>query len=54
MAAVYRKKYPIPMPAGAEIITRRGQKLARWKSGKGPVRTAEVLDTQRVRFISDC
>ena len=54
MAAVYRKKYPIPIPDSAEIITRRGQKLARWKSGKGQVRMAEVLDKNRVRFVSDC
>jgi hypothetical protein len=40
MAAVYRKKYPIPMPEDAEIITRRGRKLARWTSGKNQVRTA--------------
>jgi len=54
MAAIYKKKYPIPMPEGAEIITRRGQKLARWESGKGQFRTAEVLDEQHVRFVSDC
>ena len=54
MATIYKKKYPIPMPEGAEIITRRGQKLARWESGKGQVRTAEVLDDHRVQFVSDC
>jgi len=54
MATIYRKKYPIPMPPGAEIITRRGQKLARWQSGKGQVRTAEVLDDGHVQFVSDC
>lgn len=54
MATIYRKKYPIPMPPGAEIVTRRGQKLARWQSGKGQVRTAEVLDDKHVQFVSDC
>ena len=53
MAAVYKKKYPIPMPEGAEIITRRGIKLARWTNGKGQERTAEVLEDGRVQFISD-
>jgi len=54
MATVYRKRYPIPLPEGAEIITRRGKKLARWVSGKGQVRTAEVLSDGRVQFVSDC
>ena len=54
MAAVYKKKYPIPMPNGAEIITRRGRALARWTNGKGQERTAEVLDDGRVQFVSDC
>ena len=54
MATVYKKKYPIPMPDGAEVITRRGKRLARWQSGKGQVRTAEVLADGRVQFVSDC
>jgi len=54
MAAVYKKKYPIPMPDGAEIITRRGKKVARWTNGKGQERTAEVLGKDRVQFVSDC
>jgi len=54
MATVYRKKYPIPMPEEAEIIVRRGKKVARWQNGKQQVRTAEVLDDGRVQFVSDC
>jgi len=54
MAAVYKKKYPIPMPDGAETITRRGKTMARWTNGKGQERTAEVLDDGRVQFVSDC
>jgi len=54
MAAVYKKKYPIPMPDGAEIITRRGKTMARWTNGKGQERTAELLDDGRVQFVSDC
>ncbi len=54
MATVYKKKYPIPMPEEAEIITRRGRRLARWESGKGQVRTAPVLADDRVQFVSDC
>ena len=29
MATIYHKVYPVPMPDGAEVITRRGQRLAR-------------------------
>jgi len=54
MATVYRKKYPIAMPEDAEIIVRRGRRVARWRNGKQQVRTAEVLDDGRVQFVSDC
>jgi len=54
VTAVYKKKYPIPMPQDAEIIIRCGRKLARWQSGKNQLRRAEVLDDGRVRFVSDC
>ena len=54
MATIYKKKYPIPMPAGAEIVTRRGTKFARWQNGKKQVRTAEVLKDGRVMFVADC
>ncbi|MGC9455768.1 MAG: tyrosine-type recombinase/integrase, partial [Phycisphaerae bacterium] len=53
MAAVFKKKYPIPMPDGAEIFERRGKTFARWTNGKGQERTAEVLDDGRVQFVSD-
>lgn len=42
MATIYRKTYPIPMPPGAEIVTRRGQRLARWTDGNGNEKTAPV------------
>ena len=54
MATIYKKKYPIPMPEGAEIIRRQDKRLARWTSGKGQVRTAEVLPDGRIQFVSDC
>ena len=54
MAAVYRKRYPIAMPEGAEVVTRRGRTVARWTNGKGQKRTAEVLADGRVQFVSDC
>jgi len=42
MATVYRKTYTKPLPADAEIITRRGERLARWKDAKGKTRTAPL------------
>jgi len=54
MATIYRKKYPVPLPDRAEIITRRGKPVARWTSGKGQIRTAPLLDDGRIMFVSDC
>lgn len=54
MASIYKKKYPIPMPEGAEIIIRNGRKLARWTNAKHQIRTAEVLEDGRIQFVSDC
>ena len=54
MATIYRKMYPIPMPQNAEIIIRRGERLARWTSGKGQIRIAPVVDDKHVQFVSDC
>ncbi|MEX0652558.1 MAG: tyrosine-type recombinase/integrase [Phycisphaeraceae bacterium] len=54
MASIYKKKYPIPLPEGAEIIVRNGRKMARWTNAKNQARTAEVLDDGRIQFVSDC
>ena len=42
MGAVYRKTSTRDLPAGAEIVTRQGQQVARWKDAKGKARTAKV------------
>ena len=42
MGTVYRKTFTKPLPAGAEIIVRKGQRLAEWKDAKGKTRTAPV------------
>jgi len=34
MGTIYRKSYTKPLPAEAEIFTRRGEKYARWKDGR--------------------
>ena len=42
MATIYRKAFTKALPAGAELVTQRGQRSARWKDGKGKTRTARV------------
>lgn len=42
MGTVYRKTATKPLPAGAKIIIRKGQRLAEWKPAKGKTRTAPV------------
>ena len=39
MGTIYKKTYTKPLPAGAEIFVRKGERLARWKA-KGKARTA--------------
>lgn len=43
MGTVYRKTVTRPLPAGAEIIVRNGERLARWKPVKGKSRTEPVI-----------
>ena len=42
MASVFRKTSTKPIPVNAEIITRKGERLARWKDCRGKNRTAAV------------
>lgn len=41
MGSVFKKTYTKPMPSSAEILVRKGERLARWKS-KGKARTAPL------------
>jgi integrase len=45
MGTVYRKTFTKPLPAGAEIIVRKGERLARCKDAKGKARTAPMVGT---------
>jgi len=54
MANIYKKKYPMAMPDGAEIVERQSRRIARWATSRGQLRTAEVLADGRVQFVSDC
>lgn len=42
MGTAYRPTFTKPMPAGAEIVTREGQRIARWKDAKGKTRETAV------------
>ena len=42
MGNVFKKTVTRPLPPGAEIITRQGVRLARWRDGKGKMKTAPV------------
>ena len=48
MATDYKKTFTKPLPAGAELFTRKGVQLARWKPTKGKARTAAVITGQDV------
>jgi len=42
MGTVYKKTFTKPMPGGAKIIVRKGQRLAQWQDAKGKTRTAPL------------
>src|SRR5262249_41718309 len=42
MGAVFKKTVTKPLPAGAEIFTRKGDRCARWRDSKGRTRTAAL------------
>ena len=46
MGSVFKKTVTRPLPPGAEIIIRQGVRLARWRDGKGKMRTAPVTTGQ--------
>jgi integrase len=53
MGSLFKKLVTRPLPAGAEIITRKGERLARWRDSKRKLRTAPVTigqnGTDRIR-----
>src|SRR5262245_59063593 len=42
MGTVFKKTVTKPLPTGAEIFSRKGLRLARWRDSKGKTRTARV------------
>jgi integrase len=52
MGSVFKKTYTKPLPEGAEIVTRSGAAMARWKD-KGKTRTAPLTaDKKRIRVAA--
>jgi len=45
MGTVYRETYTKPLPAEAEVFTRKGDRFARWRDGRGRKHTAKVTTT---------
>ncbi|TXT39349.1 MAG: hypothetical protein FD138_99 [Planctomycetota bacterium] len=46
MATIYKAMFTKPLPTGAEIVTVKGKRCARWRSGKGKQRTAPVISAK--------
>ncbi len=44
MGTVFRKAWTAPVPPGAEVVTQRGRRIARWRLRNGKLRTAETFD----------
>jgi integrase len=42
MGSVFKKTYTKPLPEGAELFARKGERFARWKDKKGRTRTAPL------------
>jgi len=45
VGSIRRKTYTKPLPDGAELFTRKGERFAKWKDGKGKTKTAPVTTT---------
>jgi integrase len=44
VASIFRRTYKRPIPEGAEFVTRKGKRLARWKDGRGRTHTAPLSE----------
>lgn len=44
MASIFRRTYKRPIPDGAEILTRKGQRIARWKDKRGRTKSAPLAE----------
>jgi hypothetical protein len=42
MGNLFKKQYTKPLPAGAELVERKGERSARWRDRRGNLRTGNV------------
>src|SRR5689334_7450280 len=42
MGSLFKKQYTKPVPPGAELAERRGERSARWRDRRGKLRTCPV------------
>ena len=56
MGSVYRESYTKPLPNGAELFTRKGERFARWTDKRGRKRAAKVTTGRdgSPRVVSEC
>lgn len=50
MGVVFKRTATKPLPVGAELFARKGERFARWTSAKGKTRTAPVVIPPKGRF----
>jgi integrase len=53
MGSVFKKTVTRPLPPGAEFVTRKGVRCARWKDARGKDREAPLTASGRVRVETD-
>ncbi len=51
MGTVFKRTSTKPLPVGAELFSRKGQRLAKWQDSKGRTRTAAVVVPTEGKFI---
>ncbi|MCY2989418.1 MAG: hypothetical protein NTY19_16320 [Planctomycetota bacterium] len=47
MATLYRKQVTKPLPKGAELVTKKGQRFARWKDRSGKTHEAPIITPRK-------
>ncbi len=51
MGTVFKRSSTKPLPVGAEFISRKGQRLAKWQDSKGRTRTVPVIVPTEGKFV---
>ena len=50
MGTVFKRTATKPLPVGAELFARKGERFARWKTPKGKTKTAPVVIPTEGKF----